>query len=331
MSEGGTGSRHAGADAGAPTLPVLVTGADGFVGRHLVAWMLAAGWRVRAAARRSGSAVGEDSAPRLERAAMPDLGDPAAAKAWPALLEGTCGFIHLAGIAHAEAAIAEERYRRINGEAVGELARCAAEAGLAGVFVSSVRAQCGPVAGGVLDENVSPSPVDAYGRAKLLGERLLLAALPEASVLRPVLVYGPGVKGNMASLLALAGSPWPLPFASLAGRRSLLAVDNLASACAFCLRTPAARSRTYLVADPGPALTVGEIVAHLRAARGRAAGLLDVPGGVLSAGLSLVGRRAAYERIAGSLVVDVSRLLGDGWQPVVTTPDALADMARSSS
>ncbi len=188
--------------------PVLVTGATGFIGRHLVAALAARGVAVRAGVRKGARG---DFGPPVEDVAVPDLAAPAD---WTGLLKGVQGVVHLAGIAHATTAIESSVYERVNGAAAGELA--AAAAGVARfVLMSSIRAQSGPVSNKVLTENDNPEPTDAYGRSKLMAERLVLQAFPAATVLRPVLVYGPGVKGNMARLIKLAGVPIPVAISKL--------------------------------------------------------------------------------------------------------------------
>mgnify|MGYP000042848195 CR=1 FL=1 len=122
-------------------------------------------------------------------------------------------------------------YRLLNTEATIKLARAAERAGVRRfVFLSSIRAQCGPTAEAVQTENLTPQPTDAYGRSKLEAEQLIEASGAGFTVLRPAVVYGPGVKGNIASLATLARTPMPLPFAGLDNRRSLLALPNLIAA-----------------------------------------------------------------------------------------------------
>src|SRR5262249_41752827 len=134
-------------------------------------------------------------------------------------------------LAHAMSGVPEDDYRVLNTEATIGLARAAQRAGAKRfIFLSSIRAQCGPTADHTLTEETAATPTDAYGRSKLAAEEGL-AALDLAWVaLRLVLVYGPGVKGNMAELLRFARSPYPLPLGGLAARRSLLALDNLTAA-----------------------------------------------------------------------------------------------------
>jgi nucleoside-diphosphate-sugar epimerase len=147
--------------------------------------------------------------------------------------------------------------------------------------------------------------------------------------LRPVLVYGPGVKGNMAALLRLARSPYPLPFAGLAGRRSLLALDNLVAAVDTALSAPGSLRRPLIVADPEP-LTVAAMITAMRRGLGRAPALFSVPQGLMEAACRALGRSEAFERLAGSLVASPSALQALGWVPPAETQAALAALARSS-
>ena len=164
-------------------------------------------------------------------AASAVIGDLKRPQNMSAALEGVDAVIHSAGIAHGMSGVPEDDYRALNTEATIELARAARRAGAKRfVFLSSIRAQCGPTAAGVQTEAMEPMPTDAYGKSKLAAERGLAELDLDWVALRAVLVYGPGVKANMARLAALARSPWPLPVAGLAARRSLLALDNLAAA-----------------------------------------------------------------------------------------------------
>lgn len=304
---------------------VLVTGATGFVGRDLVGRLLARGYRVRAAARRP-DAIAPSA--ELERVALPDLAHPGQIDA---LLTGVAHVVHLAGIAHASRAIPEATYMAVNADATAALAAASRRAGVASmVLMSSVRAQSGPAADHVLRETDPPQPSDAYGRSKLKAESAMSEALAGSATrgvtLRPVLVHGPGVKGNLAALLRLAQLPLPLPLGALPNRRSLLGVANLGSAVAHAIETAIVKG-AYLVADPEP-VTVAEIIAAMRAGLGRRRGLVAVPIGPVRLALAAIGRGDVWERLAGDLVVDTVRLRATGWQPVETTADGLAAMAR---
>jgi UDP-glucose 4-epimerase len=301
---------------------VALTGATGFIGRHLLKELPARGYRVRVLLRRptmlppeaSGAVVGDLAAPRNMSNA----------------LAGVHAVIHSAGIAHGMSGLPEDDYRAINTQATVGLARAAARAGAKRfVFLSSIRAQSGPVAAEVLTEDLEPHPTDAYGRSKLEAERGLAEVGIDWVALRPVLVYGPGVKGNMAALVKLATLPVPLPFGGLPARRSILSVENLVEAVDVVLRAEGPLRRPLIVADPEP-LTIGEMIAALRQGLGRRPGLLPVPAPALAAIFRLLGRGEAYERIAGSLVANPAALSALGWTPSITSREALAALARDS-
>ncbi len=300
---------------------VLVTGASGFIGRALVADLAAAGRSVRAAMRHPA-----DVFPRgVEVVAVSDLTRPVE---WRALLKGIDTVVHLAGIAHAGPGIAEDAYDSVNRLATAELAAAGKAVGIRHlVFASSTRAQCGPVSDHVLAETDPPRPTDAYGRSKLAAEQSLRASNIPFTILRPSLVYGPGVKGNMASLARLARGPWPLPFGLFRNRRSLLSRDNLIGAIHFALANPAA-GETYLVADPEP-VTLADVVAALRAGQGRRPGLVPVPMWPVGLALKASGRIEVWERLSGELQVNPGKLIGAGWRPSIQTVDGLAAMAAS--
>ena len=301
---------------------VLVTGASGFVGSALTAALVREGRRVRAATRNPETLA----LPRgAEIATLPDLKD---AVDWDPLLDGVGAVVHLAGIAHVGPGVDPEVYDRVNHVATAELAGACARAGVRRlVLVSSVRAQSGPAAVHVLTETDVPRPTEPYGRSKLLAEQALRASALPCTILRPAMVYGPGVKGNLARLMQLAASPWPLPFASFASRRSLVSRDNLNTAISLALTSGAVIGETYLVADPEP-VTVAEILTALRA--GRNPGLFPVPAALFETALKLAGRADTWERLGGALVIDPSKLIAAGWRPDPDTKAGLARLARAA-
>jgi len=300
---------------------VLLTGASGFVGRHLLHDLGARGYRIRTAGRSALSATSG-----VEQVAIGDLGAPID---WQPLLDGVDLVVYSAGLAHADGAIPEERYRAVNTDATLALARAAQAAGVRRfVFLSSIRAQSGPVSERPLSEADTPAPTDAYGRSKLAAEQGLAGLDLDWVALRPVLVYGPGVKANMAALLKLARFPLPLPLGALSAKRSLLAIENLAEAVAFALSEACPARRSYIVADPEP-LSVAGMLAAMRAGLGRGPGLIAVPPPLLALAARLAGRPAAYERLAKGLVASPGALLSAGWRPPVETKAALAQLAAS--
>jgi len=305
--------------AGAKPL-IALTGATGFIGQFLLQELPKRGYRLRVLLRRP-SVVPMESASAV-------VGDLARPQNMAAALADVDAVIHSAGLAHAMSGLPEDDYRLLNTEATLALARAAKRAGAKRfVFLSSVRAQSGPTADHVLTEQQEPQPTDAYGRSKLAAEHGLAEIDMDWVALRLVLVYGPGVKGNMAELLRFACSPYPLPLGSLTGRRSLLALDNLVAAVDTALATPARLRRPLIVADPA-ALTIPEMITAMRRGLGRGPGLIPVPRRLLETALRAAGRSEIYQRLAGSLVADPSALAQLGWRPAVSTAAALAALAR---
>ena len=182
-------------------------------------------------------------------------------------------------------------------------------------FVSSVRAQAGLSADHAITETDAPEPTDAYGRSKLEAERLVAASGVNFTLLRPAVVYGPGVKGNIASLATLARTPMPLPFAGLDNRRSLLALENLIAAIALVLGSARAANETFLVADAEP-ISVADLVSAMREGLGRPPHLVGVPQGAVKRLMRSFGKEAEWERISGSFVIDRLEADGDRLAPV---------------
>jgi UDP-glucose 4-epimerase len=143
-------------------------------------------------------------------------------------------------------------------------------------------------------------------------------------------VYGEGVKGNIASLVTVAKSAMPLPFADLDNRRSLLGLDNLLSAVSFVLNSEQAANETYLVADAEP-ITVADLVAAMREGLGRPPHLMSVPQGAVRRILKTFGREEDWERITGQFVISPAKLMGIGWHPPISTHDGVVKMRRAEN
>jgi nucleoside-diphosphate-sugar epimerase len=302
---------------------VALTGATGFIGQHLLKGLSARGYRLRVLLRRP-TMLPEGCASVL-------IGDLTKPYNMSEALADVDAVIHSAGIHHAMSGLPEDDYRLFNTEATLRFARAAERARVKRfVFLSSVRAQAGPTAEGVLTEERTPQPTDAYGRSKLEAEKGLAETGLDWAALRLALVYGPGAQGNVARLIKLARSPYPLPLAGLKARHSLLALDNLVEAVDRILAAPAPLRRPYIVADPTP-LTVGEIVAALRQGLGRRAGLFYVPRPMLKAALRAAGQAADAEPLFGSLIADPSALKALDWAPPVATQQGLAALAQCSA
>lgn len=308
---------------------VLVTGAGGFVGRVLCARLAERGHTVRAAVR----AAGRAPAGVAEVAVVGEIGP---ATEWAEALRGVDAVIHLAARVHVmddRAGDPLAEYRRTNLQGTERLARQAAEHGLRRlVFASSIKVLGEATHGAPFTEETAPAPADPYGVSKREAEEALRTVEAqgalEVCVVRPPLVYGPGVKANFARLMGAVARGVPLPLGALRNRRSLVYVGNLADALVECATHPAAAGETFLVADE-PALTPAELVRAIAGALGRPARLLPVPGALLRAVGRATGRTAAVDRLAGSLEVDSGRIRRAlGWTPPFTTAQGLAETAR---
>lgn len=307
--------------ASPPKPLIALTGATGFIGQHLLAGLRQRGYRLRVLLRRP-TPVPMECASAL-------IGDLAKPYNMSEALAGVDAVIHSAGVAQTMSGLPEDDYRLLNTEATLKLARAAERAGVRRfVFLSSIRAQSGPTADGVLTEAMQPEPTDAYGRSKLAAEQGLAATGLDWAALRLVLVYGPGVQGNMARLAQLARSPYPLPFGGLKAKRSLLALDNLVEAVAKVLAAPAPLKRPFIVADPEP-VTLGEMIGAMRRGLGRRAALFPVPRVALAAALGAMRQAETYQLLSGSLVADSSALGQVDWVPVTATQAGLAALMRN--
>ncbi len=279
---------------------ILVTGADGFLGRYLVSGL--SGHTLICASRRP--------MPGVE---WRQLGDLRGAVDWDDLLRGVEAVVHLANIAHQQAS--EDDFERVNHQATASLCAAARRCDVKHVvYVSSIYAQVGHTSPTVVTEADQPAPVNAYGRSKLATERAVAQSGAAFTILRPVLVLGAGAKGNAATLERLAGLPLPLPLGSIAAKRSFLSAENFASGVAKVLTEPRAVGETYIMADPD-ARTVGEVVAQMRAAQGRRANIFSLPVGSLKAGLAMLGAGGIWEKIGVPLVASPKKLMALGWPP----------------
>jgi UDP-glucose 4-epimerase len=283
---------------------VLVTGSDGFIGRHLVPHLAAEGHRVIAASR----SVVTDG-PNITPARLPDLSEPFD---WEPLLGGCDAVVHLAGIAHTFAN--DDLYDRINHQATAALARAAARCKVHLVFISSIAAQSGSFSASELTEADTPKPINAYGRSKLAAEQAIRASGGSFTILRPVVIYGEGEKGNLATIRKISLLPFPLPLGGLKARRSVLSVQNLSAAVTTAMSDSRARGEAFIVADPIP-ITVSDLVARYRAGFGRPPRLFSVPHQLIEFALKVSGQSAIWHRIGCPLVARSDKLLALDWKP----------------
>lgn len=305
---------------------ILVTGAGGFIGASLCPALAARGHTVIAGLRRPHAGAAQ-RATGIEPRVIGDIGPSGD---WTTQLRNVDIVVHLAQRAH----------RRAAPDVLG--AEPAAAAALARrvphrfVYLSSIKAMAETSAPGrPLRADDAPHPEDAYGRAKLASERALAAVAAETGlelvVIRPPLVYGPGVGGNFRALARLAASGLPLPFARLANRRSLIFVGNLVDLIATAVTHPASAGRVWLAAD-GADLTAAELVRLLAAGQGHSARLFPLPQQVFTVLRRLPGVGGAVSRLTLPLQVDASSTRsGLGWTPPFTAESALLLSARTHS
>jgi nucleoside-diphosphate-sugar epimerase len=305
---------------------VLVTGAGGFVGRALCEALAASGRPFRACVRR----------PHPDLPGAVAVGEIGPDTDWRAALEDVDAVAHLAARTHVMRETAADplaEYRRINVLATERLARSAAARGVRRlVFVSSVKVNGESTRERPFTEDDPPQPEDAYGATKWEAEQLLHRVAGESGieivVLRPPLVYGPGVKGNFLRLMDLVARGVPLPLGRVTNRRSLIYVGNLADAIARALAAPQAAGRTYLVSD-GEDVSTPELARAIARALGVRPRLLPAPAALLELGAALTGRRAQAARLLGSLQVDGSRIRRElDWRPPFSLARGLAATAE---
>lgn len=251
---------------------------------------------------------------------------------WSPALSGCKAVVHLAArvhVMHDTATDPLSLYRTTNTDATLNLARQAAQAGVKRfVFISSIKVN-GEGREAAYRETDAPAPEDAYAISKWEAEqglhRIAAETGLEVVVLRPPLVYGPGVKANFRRLLDTVARGWPLPLGAIENRRSLLYLGNFVDAIRVCLEHPAAAGQTFLL-DDGQPVSTPELIRGVAQAMGRPARLLAVPAGVLEFAGLLLGKRAAVKRLTGSLWVDSSLIRSRlGWTPPYTLAAGLAE------
>jgi nucleoside-diphosphate-sugar epimerase len=300
---------------------LLLTGAAGFIGRTISPMLAADGWELVPVTRRSG----------IQGAVLvPDIGPNTD---WTEALKDCKAVVHLAARVHVPRErrnVEETLHRTTNTEGTLALARAAAAAGVKRfVFISTAKVY-GEGRAQPYTEADRPEPKDAYARSKLEAERGLteIAARTglEVVILRPPLVYGPGVKANFLSLLRIVDRGWPLPLGGIRNKRSFVSTTNLGSAIVLSLIHPDAPGKVFNVTD-GEDLSTPELIRRMAVALGRPARLIPVPTFLMGPALTLAGRRAAYRRVAASLALDSTAIRKTlNWQPPQTTDAGLAEV-----
>lgn len=305
---------------------LLITGINGWIGSALTAQARSLGYAVRGTARHS-----------MDRETIA-TGDIAAHTNWHPALAGCDTVLHLAARVHVmqdHAADPLAAFREINTAGTLNLARQAATAGVKRfIFVSSVKVHGEHTQPGqAFRADDLPDPHDPYAISKREAEdglhKLSASTGMEVVIVRPPLVYGPGVKANFAALMLAIQRGWPLPFAAVSSNsRSLVALENLVDLLITCIDHPAAAGQSFLVSD-GEDLSTVELLRKLGKATGKHARLVYVPIGFLQLGAKLTGKQDAFQRLCGSLQLDIGKtrqLLN--WAPPLTVSEGLQRAVR---
>ncbi len=312
-------------------MKVLISGASGFIGRPLCAELLRQGQSVRAAVRLARS----DNLP-VEHAETVSIGEINNETDWTEALLDIKVVVHLAARVHVmkdNAVDPLDELRKVNVDGAWNLARQACDAGVQRfIFISSIKVngESSPLGRPYTPED-RPAPIDCYGISKCEAEHALRQLADETGmevvIIRPPLVYGPGVKANFHSMMYWLNKEIPLPLGAIHNKRSFVALDNLIDLIATCIDHPAAANQTFLAGD-GEDLSTTELLQRLGEALGKPAKLFSLPIRMLKVGALLLGKRDMALRLCNSLQVDITKahdLLG--WRPPVTVDEALKKTA----
>lgn len=305
-------------------MTLVVTGASGFVGTHLCQALQQRGMAYRAVVRTAAA-----SAQTPHTMCLPSID---AHTDWTQVLQGASTVVHLAARVHQvvdSSADPLQAFRATNLHSTVQLARSAQQMGVRRfIFVSTVKVMGEQTAPGRPFRASDPAqPQDAYATSKYEAEQELKAltagSTMELVIVRPPLVYGPGVRANFASLVRAVARGLPLPLGRVHNQRSLVGIDNLVDLLLLCTQHPRAAGQTLLVSD-GQDVSTAELVQQIAAALGRPARLLPVPLPWLRLAGRLTGRDAAIQRLCSSLQVDISATCQNlGWTPPVSVAGGL--------
>lgn len=304
---------------------ILVTGSTGFIGRRLCSRLAAEGYLLRCAVRSLAKVQADD------RICVGDIGPETR---WKEGLNGIDAVVHTAAGTHvmAEQAVDPlDEYRRINVHGTLNLARQAAEAGVRRfVFLSSIKVNGErTLSDSPFTPDDVPAPEDPYGISKHEAEQGLQQLAQQTGIdvviIRPPLVYGPGVKGNFARMIRLVEKGIPLPLGSIRNQRSLVGLDNLVDLIVTCIDHPEAANQIFLAGD-GEDVSTPELLRGLAKAMDKPVRLIPVPAEVLMFGATLLRKKAVAQRLLGSLQVDISKAREVlEWEPPMSVEAALKE------
>ena len=308
---------------------ILVTGASGFVGRALCAGLVARGYAVRGAVR----TAPRTSLPASDWAVVGEMGPDAD---WSESLVGVDTVVHLAARVHVMKELARDplaEFRLVNGQGTVSLARAAAGKRVRRlVYVSSIKVNGERTEEQAFSGTDTPHPADPYAISKYEAEVALQQISGETGievvVVRPPLIYGPGVQGNFLRLLKWVERGIPLPLAAVSNRRSLLFIDNCVDALIACIRHPAAAGQVFTVSD-GESLSTPRLLRELAVLMERPSRLWPFPPAALRVGARVAGLAKEMDRLVDSLEVDNTGICQTlGWSPVYGTSHGLAETVR---
>ena len=294
---------------------ILVTGANGNVGRALTPRLAAAGYELTLALRRPRPVGAEGRGTQREIV----VGEISGKTDWREALRECSAVVHLAGQIPARG-VTEERFRIVNDEATAQLAEQAAACGVRlFILMSSMAAVTDNASDEVVSDATLPLPVSPYGRSKLAAERHVVAFASSGLAgvsLRPPMIYGASAGGSWGQLQKLAATGLPLPFGAVHNRRSGLSIDNLNNAVVTVISAgDKAPGGAFVVADSDP-ISLSEMLSLLRKGMGLPPRLVPVPPYLLSGPLRLAGKRTLANSLFGDLVIDACRFReAFGWSP----------------
>lgn len=310
---------------------ILVTGGNGFLGRAFSISAIAAGYKVRIVARKKVNYC--DISPDCIQ-----VSDLLSTTEWSSALLGVESIVHCAARVHIMREVEHDplkAFRAVNVEGTLNLAHQAALSGVKRfIFISSIKVNGeSTVLGNAFTESNMPNPGDAYAQSKYEAElglkRIGLQTGMEIVIIRPTLVYGPGVKANFLSMMNWLQWGFPLPLGGITNNlRSFVFIDNLVDMIICCINHPAAANQIFLVSDDGDLSTMG-LLQRMALALGRPSKLIAVPPALITLGARLVGRADVAQRLCGSLQVDIKKskdLLA--WSPPVSVDEGLHQTAK---